>query len=752
VDRARLVSGIVVVMLGTLGFAAANAAAAPVSVGHSGWFWGNPQPQGNTIRGMAFAGSRGYAAGEFGTLLSTEDAGATWTGIPTGITSSLVRVRAIDANTVVIGGGCALRRSDNAGQSFGRLPWTASDADCPSPLASFHFPNPGTGYLVTTDGTVFQTNDGGETFARKTSVPGAGSGGVVATDIWFVAPGTGVATTSQGKIYRTTDGASSWVEVASPGKGLNGLTFVDAVTGYAVGKDTTVLRTEDGGANWTPKPDPTLPPLELTSISCANALTCLITTRDGDRMLRTVDGATSYTSVVPSDEPIFAAAFASVTRAVAAGSFGATVVSDDAGDTWSRVGGRIVARGHSSAAAGGFDHVNATDSQVAVAVGSEGQLARTVDGGINWFEVGVPTSESINDAVFPTHQVGFAIDSVGGAFKTQNGGQSWSILNPGSPAVLDAILAIGTDRVLLVGPQGVRLSGDSGEHFDAVKDKDLKKAALSGVDSAGGDAVYAFGAKALVFSADGGNTWSRKRLPARKSTLADVDFVSSKVGYALTRDGRMWRSSNGGRRWTDLPGIGTGAGYAISFSSPDSGYVAVPRFAALQDEFGTLLAGGYGFHTTDGGKSWQPQLISSELVDIADAGQSAFAVARSGRFYATDSGGVLGTPTTLEIAKQKGKSEDASEKKPKGKRKPIKVSGTLAPAEGGEQVVVSMRQGTKWTSQVATVASNGTFSATFKLKGAAVIVAQWQGDDDRAGDGTAPLKVKPPKKKRKKKN
>jgi len=736
--RSRLVLGVLALVLASLGLST-QASAAPVSVGHSGWFWGNPQPQGNTIRGMAFAGNRGYAGGDFGTLLSTEDAGASWTGIPTGITSSLVRVRAIDANTVVIGGGCALRRSDDAGQSFQRLPWTASDSDCPSPLASFHFPSPSVGYLVTDEGTLFRTDDAGQTFARKTSVPGS------ATDIFFLSANTGVATTDGGKVFRTTDGGNSWVEVASPGTALHGLTFVDALTGYAVGDGTTVLKTVDGGLNWTPKPAPGLPALKLTSISCADASVCLITDDTGDRLLRTVDGGDNYDSVVPSDEPIFAVAFASATRAVAAGSFGATVVSDDAGMTWSRVGSRIVARGLTSNGLGGFDHVNATNAQVAVAVGADGQLARTVDGGVNWFEVGVPTGETVNDAVFPTTDVGFAIDSQAGAFKTQNGGQSWSILNPGTTAPANSILALDVSQVLLIGPQGVRLSQDGGEQFDAVKDKDVKKASLTDADSVGGGAAYAFGPKALVFSPDGGQSWSRKRLPARKSGLKDVDFVSSKVGFALTEDGRLWRTGNGGRKWTDLPGVGMDDAYAISFPSDSTGYLAVSSFAALATEFGAPVTAGYGFRTTDGGRSWQPQLISSDPLDIADAGQTAFAVARNGRFYATNSGGVLGTPTTLSITKKTGKS--ASKKK----ARPVKIEGTLQPAEGGEHVVVSVRQGTKWRSQVATVASNGSFTATFDVKGTVYFVAQWQGDDDRVGDGTDPLRVKVKRKKPKKK-
>ncbi|HEY4097300.1 MAG TPA: hypothetical protein VGM33_17390, partial [Baekduia sp.] len=49
------------------------AASANVQVGSSGWLWGNPLPQGNTVRAMAFSGPTGYAVGDFGTLLKTAD-------------------------------------------------------------------------------------------------------------------------------------------------------------------------------------------------------------------------------------------------------------------------------------------------------------------------------------------------------------------------------------------------------------------------------------------------------------------------------------------------------------------------------------------------------------------------------------------------------------------------------------------------------------------------------------------------------
>ena len=83
--------------------ALAPPAQAAVGVGHSGWSWGNPQPQGNTLNAVDFSGGTGYAAGNFGTLLRTDDSGVNWTGLATGSTTTFTQVRALDADSVVAG-------------------------------------------------------------------------------------------------------------------------------------------------------------------------------------------------------------------------------------------------------------------------------------------------------------------------------------------------------------------------------------------------------------------------------------------------------------------------------------------------------------------------------------------------------------------------------------------------------------------------------------------------------------------------
>jgi photosystem II stability/assembly factor-like uncharacterized protein len=717
------------VLMAMVGAAAAGlGGTAGVSVGHSGWFWGNPQPQGNTLNGIDFAGSRGYAAGNFGTLLRTDDNGDTWDGLPTGITAPLVTVRVVDANTVVIGGDCALRRSDDGGQTFTRLPWTASDQSCDSSIASFSFPSPSVGYLMTRDGSILRTDDGGSTFSRKTSVPGTDSAGGSRspTDIFFTGANTGVVTTrddGDGKIFQTIDGGNSWTEVASAPSGsgvvhngLNGLEFAGS-TGYAVGERKTLLQSVDSGATWSPKDLQGVSGTpNLESIGCADAATCLITEEGGGQLIRTVDGGDHGSSVTPSTQAIFAADFASASRAVAVGAGGATVVSDNAGNSWSPVGGSI--------GGSGFEGLRATNSQLAEAGGNNGTLARTVNGGASWFTVGVPTTGSVRDASFPSESTGYALDSAGGAFRTANGGTTWAILDTGTSNEPRAVLAISADRVLLIGPEGLRLSTNGGNSFKSVKSKAVKGHSLTDVDVAGG-ALVAFGRRALAVSRDKGKNWEKLKRP-KDENLADVDFLSAGKGYVLTTSGAVLRTSNGGETWKASRAVGTDSGSEISFSTGKAGYLSVYRFGGHRS--------GYVLRTKNGGKTWQPQLIASDPLEVADGRSTGYAMTPyDGDFFATTTGGQAGTSShlKLDVAKQT--------------KKRVKVVGRLSPPEGGEEIVVSSRKSgdPNWHTDTFTAASNGRFTAKFTVKKKKIfVVAQWSGDDDRAGAGSKVLVLK----------
>jgi len=684
-------------------------ASAGVNTPHSGWYSGNPTLGPNSLTDLVCGGSTCYAAGAFGTLLKSTNAGSTWSGVVTGLTLDLRRVRmAGSPDRIVVGGGCSLRRSDDGGATFQRLPFSASDLSCPSPVAAFSFPSSSVGYLVLTNNSVLSTADGGQTFTRRTAVP------VIppATDLLCTSDTTCFAS-SGGSIQRTTDGAVTWTQAAQFGPSLFGLEQADATTLYAVGQSLQLVKSTDGGATWERKTVSGVPGGDLGSIRCSDADNCLLAMRQGNRIVKTTDGGDTFTAATPPAESAFAVELASATRGLAVGNFGSAVLSDDGGDTWRVVGGRLT---------DDFTVLEGATDRIAYAGGRAGALARTTDAGQTWANVSPPTSLGIRAVAAPTASRLFVLAEDGTVQRSDNGGASYRLLNTGTPIGARDLVATDANHVVVIGTRGVRRSINGGETFSAVSDRDLRGASLLMADTAG-SGIVAAGRLRLLFSPNGGLSWRRLRRPTT-SRIHDISFVSTQTGYLVDLSFRLWRTTNAGRTWTEL--VSTGRPMTqVDFADARNGYVVVPRVG--QEAHGFVL------RTSDGGASWRPQLVSPAFVrDVDMAGGTAYALAGTNFLYATTSGGDVGTARALLITTRGRRiSKPAT----------ITVSGRLSTAVAGEQAVVSVRVSGLWRSQVATVASNGTFVTRWRVAKRAVFVAHVLGTADHAGAGTKPLVV-----------
>jgi photosystem II stability/assembly factor-like uncharacterized protein len=703
-------------------------APASVQVGASGWQWGNPLPQGNTLRSMSFAGATGYAAGDFGTLLRTSDGGSTWTGLLSGTFTNLTEVQAIDSSALFAAGGCVSRRSDDGGATFTRVAFTPVESSCKEQFAAGWFVSRQTGFLVLTDGTVLRTDNDGDTFAQKNPLPGtrAPGGTAMPIDVRFLTDQVGVGATSAGKIYRTIDGANSWTVVSDTTRPVRSFFFLDAATGFAVGDGSLFLVTTDGGQTWTPK-DLGIPATNLRSIQCQTPKLCVMTTEPGTALVRTDDGGATAKLVTPSQDPIFAAGFASATRIAAGGATGATAISDDAGLGFAPVGGRLSGT-YSRVRAGG-------QTGTAFAPGDNGSLAKTTDGGKTWTRGNVATSEDVIDVAFPTAQVGYALDSSGGLFRTNDGGATWKTLDTGTTARPFQIAAPTTSTVILAGPTGMRRSTDSGGTFSTVSDKDVVKAKLDAIDRAG-SALFASGSRDLLRSTDRGKTWTAIHKPSvndKPARLIQADFLDAKNGYFLAQGGVLWRTANAGKSWTSLPGVGTEKAYGIAFSSKTKGYLVIDRFGDVFTRSGFLLK------TTDSGATWHPQFVVSTPIlgaGIATSKSTDYLLGGQSSFLFTTTGGDAGKASTLSVTSKHKKLS-----KPAG----ITVTGKLSPAAGNERVSVSyLPPGTnRWQHQTVKTAANGSYTTSWRVRhGSNRFVAQWAGDFRSRGDGSGVLTVK----------
>jgi photosystem II stability/assembly factor-like uncharacterized protein len=712
------------------------AASANVQVGSSGWLWGNPLPQGNTLRAMTFSGATGYAVGDFGTLLKTTDAGDTWSGLPAGTFTNLTEVQTVDANTVVAGGGCVARISTNGGASFSRIAFTPVESSCPdgSHLAALWYVSPNHGYLLLKDGSVFETNDGIQ-FATKTALPGTrlAGGGVVPTDVRFLSDTEGFASTSDGNIFRTTDSGVTWKSVSNTDRPVKALTFVTGQIGYAVGDRSLFLKTTDGGATWNAKDIGGTSAQNLTAVRCADEKTCVVTTDAGTLLGITTDGGNTFTFPTPSTDPILAAGFATPTRLAAAGQQGSTVVSDDTGANFRPIGGRLT---------GKFTRIRAGKVPgSAFAPGPNATLGKTVDGGKTWTRGDVTTTTDVLDVSFPTVTDGYALDVSGGLFRTSSGGQFWKTLNTGSTARPSAVYAPSPDSVMVIGPTGVRRSTDGGGSFAAVKGDAVARTLLREVDSAG-TAIIAYGDQDLIRSLDNGKTWKAIKKPGKyvrrgkrlvnRLGVRNVDFVDADHGFLLDGNGRLFRTTDGGKAWTELAGVGTNAARGMSFSTAQKGYLVISTFGDVRQPTGFLL------RTDDGGATWHPQfVVSNPIVDdgVVAGGATDYLLGGEQSLLYSTTGGDTGPSSDLTIAAPKMRYTKPTH---------IVVTGKLAPASGNERITVSYRRpgSTRWTAQTVAASANGSYTTSWNLaKGANQFVAQWQGNFAAHGDGSKVLTV-----------
>ena len=723
--RCGLVSGLA--CAGVLAFAGGASGATPVLTGHSGWFWGDPLPQGKTLNAVVFDGESGYAAGAFGTALHSVDGGQTWTGLATGSVEDLTAVTQLDPNTAVVSGGCTVAETIDAGTSFTDFP-NIGGASCGGGVVATAFSTPASGYIAEANGDVLFTDDSGVTLAARTPVPV--TGGAQVTDLVFPTSGEGFASTTTGQIERTVDGGNSWTQVAGAAAGLNAITFVTPALAYAVGNDNVLLRSDDAGQSWQPLPLTATGTAgdSLTHITCSDPNDCLITIAGLEGgLLRTTDGGQTASLVTPSDQSITDVALTSGTGVVGVGVSGAIVLSPDGGATFPQTVSSALTVGASPDALNLLRPGATADD--AYLLGGSGQLASTADGGQTWSTIRIPGGADVVDAAFPTASTGYVIGADHVLRATTDGGESWRVLDA-TVGRLSQIGALGSADVVLAGPAGLQRSTDGGTSFSPVnstvtlrpqtKPAEVQSLSLDRVQVQG-STIIAWGPTEAVESTDGGAHWQGVDLP-RRTKVTQLDFVSPTVGWITDRAGELLTTHNRGRTWQTVPNLGFSSPGSISFSSPRDGFVTPsPQSGATPFD---LLA------TTDGGSTWRPELVDgARLSEDAPSDLQEAVLATSGHGYlvdpdglgsdqqadalfATTNGGASAQTARLTLAASARSTKRAALRRAHGR---VTVSGRLTPSPGPDGATLTLsdrRPGATWTTHQVIVGSNGAYKTT----------------------------------------
>lgn len=414
-----------------------------------------------------------------------------------------------------------------------------------------------------------------------------------------------------------------WSDQSPGGAQLNDISFVDSMEGFAAGATGTIFRTLDGGAAWTPQTSGTTNGLNGIAFATAD-LGCAA--GDGRTLLRTTNGsgAGTWANTVTGD--LFAVAGSGATNGWAVGANGALRRTTDGGTTWP-----IGDPNNTS----NIRAVRFVSAVVGYAVGDAGRVRTTADGA-TWTAPGTGTVGAVATlrGVAPVSATtAWAVGDGGTIRKTINSGVNWTNQDQGGGAqAWNAVFAGDLNNAWAVGSGGQIVHTDNGGVNWPTQMSNVPDA-LHGVsffDNGGTWVGVAVGANGTVISTtDGGQNWSAGSSGVAV-TLRAAHMLNATDAVAVGDGGTIVKSTDGGQNWS-VQGAGTTIEnlFGVGFGSAMDGWA--------------VGANGVVLDTADGGNSWTFAAggTNQNLNDVrwADA-TTALAVGAAGEILKTSNGGV----------------------------------------------------------------------------------------------------------------
>lgn len=152
-----------------------------------------------------------------------------------------------------------------------------------------------------------------------------------------------------------------------------------------------------------------------------------------------------------------------------------------------------------------------------IAVGGRGVVLRSEDG-TYWHQVGIPTRTMLTRVVFYNERIGWAVGWDGAILRTTDGGKSWKLVNwePKWGDPYFDILPTGPKSATVVGSRGRMLrTSDGGKTWTRVRGKLFKVGYhFFDIQPIGDSGIILAGERGMIArSLDGGETWKMVKPP-----------------------------------------------------------------------------------------------------------------------------------------------------------------------------------------------------------------------------------------------
>jgi len=234
------------------------------------------------------------------------------------------------------------------------------------------------------------------------------------------------------------------------------------------------------------------------------------------------------------------------------------------------------------------------------AVGDEGTILQTTDGGNNWVQQTSGTTNFFTGIFFISPTEGWAVGGhyspkVGIIYHTTNSGENWDIQIDTLPNFLTDVFFISNTTGWTVGISGQIYRTSNGGTtwvYSGVDDKELRAVCFvdSNIGCAVGGSPYNTESK-LLKTTDGGLNWITKTVPTN-NYLRAVFFISEEIGWVGGNDGALFKTTDGGDSWEPKDITSEGI-YSIFFINSNLGWLS--------------CSNGLIFNTSNGGEHWNQQ-------------------------------------------------------------------------------------------------------------------------------------------------
>lgn len=184
----------------------------------------------------------GFICGDNGKILRTTNSGSEWREMITYTTEQLRCITFINDT----GYACGTRRTILKSTDRG-LTWVGGPGGELYTLFTISFPRNATvGFVFGEEGRALKTTNGGLTW-EILSIPQP----ITIYDCFFLDEMVGYIVGERGMVFRTTNGGNSWMVLPTGvTQNLNSIWFLNNQVGYICGDSGTVLKTTDGGRRW----------------------------------------------------------------------------------------------------------------------------------------------------------------------------------------------------------------------------------------------------------------------------------------------------------------------------------------------------------------------------------------------------------------------------------------------------------------------------------------------------------------------